>query len=112
MFTIDSTNKSLGRVASEAAVYLQGKNRPDFDPTKIQTDGVSIKNAARIRITGKKMTQKIYYLYSGYPGGLKQTFLKGLWKKNPARVVRLAIKGMLPKNKTRDFLMKKVAIEL
>jgi large subunit ribosomal protein L13 len=99
--TIDATNKTLGRLASQIAVLLRGKQKPDFVPYKDMGDFVLVRNVEKIKITGKKMEQKKYYRHSGYPGGLKEIPLKTLFKKNPAEVLRKAVLGMLPKNKLR-----------
>lgn len=109
--TIDATGKVLGRLASEIAILLRGKNKPDFVPYKDMGDFVVVKNVAKIRFTGKKMEQKKYYHHTGYLGGLKNISLKELFEKNPAQVLRKAVMGMLPKNKLRARIIKRLKIE-
>lgn len=95
---IDAEGKSLGRVAAEAARILRGKHKPQYTPYLDCGDPVIIINAAKIRVTGRKMTGKVYYRHSGYPGGLKETTLAEMMRKDPTRALRLAIQGMLPHN--------------
>ena len=109
--TIDATGKVLGRLATEIVILLRGKHKPDFVPYKNMGDIVIIKNVEKIKITGKKMEQKKYYRYSGYPGGLKEIPLKRLFKEKPEEVLKKAVYGMLPKNKLRDQQIKKLKFE-
>ncbi len=109
--TIDATNKVLGRLAVEIAVLLRGKHRPDFMPNKDTGDFIVIKNIDKIKFTGKKIDQKIYYHHTGYMGGLKETPLKALFKNNPDKVLKKAVFGMLPKNKLRRLQIKRLKIE-
>jgi large subunit ribosomal protein L13 len=109
--TIDATGKVLGRLASEIAILLRGKNKPDFVPYKDMGEFVVVRNIAKIRFTGKKMEQKKYYHHTAYLGGLKNISLKELFKKNPAQVLRKAVMGMLPKNKLRARIIKRLKIE-
>lgn len=106
--TIDATGKVLGRLAVEIALLLHGKNKPDFIPYKDVGDFVTVKNIGKIIISGKKMEQKKYHRYSGYPGGLKETSLKVIFKKKPSEVLRMAVSGMLPKNKLRAKQIKRL----
>ena len=106
--TIDVTDKVLGRLASEIAILLRGKQKPDFVPYKDMGDIVVIKNIRKIKITGKKIEKKIYYRYSGYPGGLKEIPLKRLFKTKPEEVLKKAVYGMLPKNKLRSKQIKRL----
>jgi len=101
----------LGRLASEAAIILCGKNKVDFRPNLVGGDRVKIINAAKIVVTGNKIEQKKYYHHTGYLGHLKETSLKELMAKNPAEAVRKAIYGMLPDNKLRPLLLKNLKIE-
>ena len=96
-YVVDATNMTLGRMASEIAKVLRGKNKPIFTPHLDTGDYVIVVNAEKIKVTGKKMDQKIYYHHSGYVGGLKETKLKEKLAKKPEEVVELAVKGMLPK---------------
>ena len=95
---IDAEGKTLGRLSSEIAVLLQGKHKPVYVPYLISGDFVVVVNAEKVRVTGKKLEQKIYYRHSGYHGGLRQRTLSQLLQKAPTRAIRLAVKGMLPKN--------------
>ena len=93
---VDATGQVLGRMATQIARQLQGKHRPEFTPHAPNGDYVVVINAAKLRVTGKKLVQKIYYRHSGYTGNLKSIRLKELIEKRPDQVVRLAVKGMLP----------------
>jgi len=99
--TIDANDKALGRLASDIAVILQGKHKPDFAPYKEGDDLVLVKNIEKVKVTGKKMKQKIYYHHSGYPGGLKKVPMEKIFKRNPGEILKKAVWGMLPKNKLR-----------
>ena len=96
-YVVDATGYTLGRLASEVAKVLRGKNKPVFTPHIDTGDYVVIVNAEKIKVTGKKMDQKIYYHHSEYVGGMKETTLKEMLAKKPKKVVELAVKGMLPK---------------
>ena len=109
--TIDATNKVLGRLATEIAVLLRGKDKPDFAPNKDMGGFVTVKNFSKIKITGKKFEQKIYYHHTGYLGGLKKVSLKKLFEKDPGEVLKKAVFGMLPKNKLRAKQIKRLKIE-
>lgn len=109
--TIDASNKSLGRLATQIAILLRGKHKPDFLPYKDTGDFVIVKNVEKIKLTGKKLEKKKYYRHSGYLGGLKEITLKELFQKNPKEVLRKAVWGMLPKNKLRSRIIKKLKIK-
>jgi large subunit ribosomal protein L13 len=109
--TIDATDKVLGRLAAQIATILRGKHKPEFLPYKDMGDVVNIKNIQKIKITGKKIGQKKYFRHSGYLGGLKETPLKKVFEKNPGLVLRRAVFGMLPKNKLRAKMIKRLRIE-
>ena len=96
-FIVDATGHTLGRLASEVANVLRGKNKPVFTPHVDTGDYVIIINAEKIKVTGKKLDQKIYYNHSDYVGGMRETTLKEMLAKKPERVIELAVKGMLPK---------------
>ena len=96
-YVVDAKGATLGRLASEVASVLRGKNKPEFTPHADCGDYVIIINAAEVKVTGKKLDQKIYYNHSEYVGGMRETTLRELLAKKPERVVELAIKGMLPK---------------
>ena len=96
-YVVDATDLVLGRMASEIAAVLRGKNKPTFTPSADTGDNVIVVNADKVKVTGKKLEQKIYYRHSDYVGGFKQTTLKELMAKKPEDVVTFAVKGMLPK---------------
>ena len=96
-YVVDAAGMTLGRLSSEVAKVLRGKNKPIFTPHMDTGDYVIIVNAEKIQVTGKKLDQKIYYHHSDYVGGLKQTTLRDKLAKKPEQVVELAVKGMLPK---------------
>ena len=96
-YVVDATGYTLGRLASEVAKVLRGKNKPVFTPHIDTGDYVVIVNAEKIKVTGKKLDQKIYYHHSEYVGGMKETTLRKMLAKKPEKVVELAVKGMLPK---------------
>ena len=109
-YVVDATGHTLGRLASEIASILRGKNKPTFTPHIDTGDYVVVVNADKIKVTGKKMDQKIYYNYSGYVGGLKETTLKEKLAKKPEDVLYLAIKGMLPKGPLGRQMIKKLHV--
>ncbi len=96
-YVVDATGYTLGRLSSEIAKVLRGKNKPTFTPHIDTGDYVIVVNAEKIKVTGKKLDQKIYYNHSEYVGGMKETTLKEMMAKKPERVIELAVKGMLPK---------------
>ncbi len=96
-YVVDATGYTLGRLASEVAKVLRGKNKAIFTPHIDTGDYVIVVNADKIKVTGKKLQQKIYYNHSDYVGGMKETTLKEMLAKKPERVIELAVKGMLPK---------------
>ena len=96
-YVVDATGLTLGRLASEVAKVLRGKNKPIFTPHADTGDYVIVVNAEKIVVTGKKLSDKIYYSHSDYVGGMKETTLKEMLAKKPEKVVELAVKGMLPK---------------
>ena len=96
-YVVDAEGCTLGRLASGVASVLRGKNKPQFTPHVDTGDYVIVVNADKIKVTGKKLEQKIYYNHSDYVGGMKETTLKEMLAKKPERVIELAVKGMLPK---------------
>ena len=96
-YVVDAEGCTLGRLASEVAKVLRGKNKPVFTPHIDTGDYVIVVNADKINVTGKKLDQKIYYRHSEYVGGMKETTLREMLAKKPERVIKLAVKGMLPK---------------
>jgi len=109
-YLVDATGKTLGRLASEIAKILMGKHKPTYTPHVDGGDFVVVVNAEKIHATGKKLDKKIYYRHTGYPGGLKETTLREMLQKKPEEVIRLAVRGMLPKNKLRDRRMKRLKV--
>lgn len=110
-YEIDAQGKKLGRIASEAASVLMGKNRTDFVRNAIPEVKVRIVNAGKISVTNRKMESKIYRTYSGYPGGLKEKSMKKLVSEGGMKkALAIATRGMLPKNKLRDRMMKNLII--
>lgn len=96
-YVVDAAGMTLGRLASEVAKVLRGKNKAIFTPHMDTGDNVIVINASKIKVTGKKLDQKIYYHHSEYVGGMKETTLREMMAKKPEKVVELAVKGMLPK---------------
>ena len=109
-YLVDADNKVLGRLASELAKILRGKNKPDFTPHVDTGDYVVVINAEKVNLTGNKLKDKVYYRHSGYPGGIKSMTAEDLKAKRPEDLVRLAVKGMLPKNRLGRKLFKKLKV--
>jgi len=109
--TIDVAGKSLGRVSSQIAILLQGKNKPDFVPHQDVGDFVVVKNIDKIRLSGKKKKQKKYYHHTNYPGGLKEETLEEVFDKDPREVIKRSVLGMLPGNKLRKERIKRLKFE-
>lgn len=107
---LDASDKVLGRLAAQAAIFLIGKHKVDYTPHVDMGDGVVIINAEKVKITGKKMEQKFYKRFSGYPGGLKEEPLKHLIARRPTDVLRHAIDGMIPKNRLGRRMIKRLKI--
>lgn len=96
-YVIDAQGQTLGRLSSEIAKILRGKNKPTYTPFLDTGDNVIVVNAEKVKVTGKKLEQKIYFNHSDYPGGMRETTLKEMLDKKPTDVITLAVKGMLPK---------------
>ena len=109
-FLIDAQGKILGRLASEVASILRGKNKPVYTPHVDTGDFVVVINAEKIQLTGKKWDQKMYYRHSGYPGGIKSLSAKEVLEKKPEELIRHAVKGMLPKSRLGRKMIKKLKI--
>jgi large subunit ribosomal protein L13 len=107
---IDADGKSLGRVASRAAMILRGKHRPDFTPNQDAGDFVVIINAAKVRLTGAKTGNKVYHRHTGYPGGIRSISAGRLMESRPERMIEIAVRGMLPKNRLARRLFTKLKI--
>jgi large subunit ribosomal protein L13 len=109
-WVIDAADKTLGRIATQVANLLMGKHKPIYAPHIDTGDYVVVINAAKVKVTGQKAEQKIYYRYSGYPGGLKSPSFKELFSKDPSRVMEIAVKGMLPNNRLGRAMFKKLKV--
>lgn len=109
-YLVDAKDKVLGRLASQVAAILRGKNKVIFSPHQDTGDEVIVVNASKVRVTGKKAAQKVYKRYSAYPGGLNIETLETVMKKRPEYVIRHAVKGMLPKTKLGEKLLKKLRV--
>ena len=109
-YVVDATDKTLGRMAAEIAKVLRGKNKPIFTPHMDTGDNVIVINAEKIKVTGKKMDQNIYYHHSDYVGGMKEATLKEKLAKKPEEVIELAVKGMLPKGPLGRQMYKKLFV--
>jgi large subunit ribosomal protein L13 len=109
-YVVDAEGQTLGRLASRIATILRGKHKPIYTPHLDCGDYVIVLNADKVRVTGRKMDQKFYYRYSGYPGGLSQISLRDQLARHPERVLQAAIRGMLPKNKLGRQMIKKLKV--
>lgn len=109
-WVIDASGRTMGRLATEAAVLLKGKHKPIYSPHLDVGDYVVIVNADKIGVTGKKLTQKIYYHHSNYPGGLKSVSLEKMLETHPTRAIEHAVKGMLPHNRLGAAMFKKLKV--
>ena len=109
-YVVDAEGCTLGRLASGVASVLRGKNKPQFTPHVDTGDYVIVVNADKIKVTGKKLEQKIYYNHSDYVGGMKETTLKEMMAKKPEKVIELAVKGMLPKGPLGRQMIKKLHV--
>ncbi|HEY6419639.1 MAG TPA: 50S ribosomal protein L13 [Candidatus Binataceae bacterium] len=107
---IDASDRALGRIASRAASILRGKHRPDFTPNQDAGDFVVVINAARVKLTGSKLSGKIYYRHTTYPGGIRSTSAGKLLEKRPEKLVEMAVRGMLPKNRLGRRLFNKLKV--
>ena len=109
-YVIDAAGLTLGRLASQIASVLRGKHKPTYSPHMDCGDFVIVVNAHKIRVTGRKLDQKFYYRHSGYPGGLKAISLRDQLDRHPDRVIQLAVRAMLPKNRLGRQMIKKLKI--
>lgn len=107
---VDAQGQTLGRLATQIAAILRGKHKPFYTPHVDCGDFVIVVNAEKVRVTGKKLDEKIYYRHSGYPGGLKQVSLRRQLTLHPERVIEAAVRGMLPKNRLGRKLFKKLKV--
>ena len=109
-YVIDAEGQTLGRLSSEIAKILRGKNKPTYTPFIDTGDNVIVVNAEKVKVTGKKLEQKIYYKHSDYPGGMRETTLKEMLDKKPTDVITLAVKGMLPKGPLGRSMIEKLHV--
>lgn len=109
-YIVDASGQNLGRLASRIATVLLGKHRPEYTPGVDLGDAVIVTNCGQLTVTGNKMTDKVYYRYSGYQGGLSETTLRRMLRTHPDRVIQEAVWGMLPHNKLGRQLIKKLKI--
>ena len=109
-YVVDAAGCTLGRLSSEVAKVLRGKNKPEFTPNVDTGDYVVVVNAEKVKVTGKKLDQKVYYNHSDYVGGMKETTLKEMMAKKPEKVIELAVKGMLPKGPLGRAMIKKLHV--
>lgn len=107
---IDASGQTLGRLSTEAARLLMGKHKPTYSPHLDMGDFVIVVNADKIRVTGKKLDDKVYYRHSGHMGGLKETVLAEMLRKHPNRVIELAVRGMLPRNRLSRHLLRHLKV--
>ena len=109
-YVVDAEGQTLGRLAAEVAKVLRGKNKPEFTPHIDTGDNVIVINAEKIKVTGKKLDQKVYYHHSDYVGGMKETTLREMMATKPEQVIELAVKGMLPKGPLGRTMIKKLHV--
>ncbi|HEV8575058.1 MAG TPA: 50S ribosomal protein L13 [Dehalococcoidia bacterium] len=107
---IDAEGQTLGRLSTEVAQLLMGKHKPSYSPHLDMGDFVIVVNASKVRVTGKKLDDKVYYRHSGYMGGLKETVLSDMLQKHPGRVIELAVRGMLPRNRLSRHLLRHLKV--
>ena len=109
-YLVDAQNKTLGRLSTEIAIRLRGKHKPIYTPHVDTGDYIVVVNASKIRVTGKKLTDKVYYKHTGYIGNLKSENLETMLEKYPERVLMKSVRGMLPKNKLGRAMIKKLRV--
>ncbi|MCB9435411.1 MAG: 50S ribosomal protein L13 [Anaerolineales bacterium] len=109
-WVVDAQGQTLGRLASRVAMVLRGKHKATFAPHADMGDYVVIINADKIHVTGRRMDQKVYYRHTGYPGGIKSMTLREMLKRHPERVLEIAVRGMLPKNRLGRQMIKKLKV--
>jgi large subunit ribosomal protein L13 len=109
-FVIDASGRTLGRLATEIARRLRGKHKPEFTPSIDTGDYIVVVNADKVRVTGRKYTDKVYYRHSGYPGGVKATTFEKMQATRPERIIEIAVKGMLPKGPMGRQMFRKLKV--
>ena len=109
-FLLDATDQVLGRLATEVARRLRGKHKPEYTPHTDTGDYIVVVNAEKIKVTGRKTTDKMYYRHTGYPGGIKETSFEKMIEKKPAKVIEIAVKGMLPRGPLGRQMYRKLKV--
>lgn len=109
-YVVDATDKTLGRLATEIANRLRGKRKPEFTPNVDTGDYVVVVNAEKVRVTGNKAQDKVYYHHTGYPGGIKSVNFNTVIQQHPERVIQAAVKGMMPRNKLSSAMLAKLKV--
>ncbi|MFA7506300.1 MAG: 50S ribosomal protein L13 [Burkholderiaceae bacterium] len=109
-YVVDASDKVLGRLAAELAHRLRGKHKPEFTPHVDTGDYIVVVNASRLRVTGNKSTDKVYYRHTGYPGGIRETTFEKMQARHPGRALQKAVKGMLPKGPLGYAMIKKLKV--
>ncbi len=109
-YVVDASEKVLGRLATRIASYLRGKHKPRFTPNVDTGDFIVVVNAEKIRLTGRKLDQKVYYHHTGYPGGIKAETARKRLQRKPEEIIRSAVRGMLPKNRLGRAMLKKLKV--
>jgi len=109
-YVVDASDKVLGRLATRIASYLRGKHKPRFTPNVDTGDFIVVVNAEKIRLTGRKLDQKVYYHHTGYPGGIKAETARKRLQRKPEEIIRSAVWGMLPKNRLGRAMLKKLKV--
>ena len=109
-YLVDATDKTLGRLSTEIANRLRGKHKPEYTPHVDTGDYIVVVNAEKVKVTGNKVTDKMYYRHTGYPGGIKSVTFGELIEKAPERAIETAVKGMMPKNKLSNAMLSKLKV--
>ncbi|MBX3709342.1 MAG: 50S ribosomal protein L13 [Gammaproteobacteria bacterium] len=109
-YVVDASDKVLGRLATQIAKYLRGKHKPEYTPHADVGDYVVVINASKVKVTGNKEQDKVYYRHSGYPGGLKETTFEKLRAKDSTQLIEIAVKGMMPKNPLGRAMLRKLKV--
>lgn len=109
-YIVDASGQVLGRMATQIAKYLRGKHKPEFTPHADAGDYIIVINADKVKVTGNKTQDKVYYSHSGYPGGIKEVSFDKLQSKHPGRIIEFAVKGMMPKNPLGRAMLKKLKV--
>ena len=109
-YLVDATDKTLGRISTEIAIRLRGKHKPEYTPHVDTGDYIVVVNAEKVIVTGNKTTDRTYYHHTGFPGGIKSITFDKLLEKEPERIIKMAVKGMMPKNKLSRAMLSKLKV--